>query len=173
MDDVRRLEPDDLDALYALRLHALASDPDAFQRTLAEEEERGPAHLARVLADGEGAVFGAFSDGRLTGMVGIYRDAPVKWRHKAQVWGMWVDGAERGRGLGGRLLDMAIAHARTLPGVTQVGLSVEAGRADALRLYRSRGFAAWGTEPRGMRDGDRFMDDVYMWLALERRELPE
>lgn len=166
---VRRARTADLDALFALRIEALETDPDAFLRTADEDRARGPGHLANVLAHEDGAVFVAERDGELVGMVGVYREAAAKWRHKANVWGMFVRPTARGRGLGGALLDAAIAHARGL-GVRQVHLSAEATHVAALALYRARGFVVWGTEPRGTRDGGRSMDEVHLWLDLDRVE---
>jgi GNAT superfamily N-acetyltransferase len=168
---VRRLEPGDLEALYAIRLGALASDPDAFLRTHDEENARGLAFAARVLGDREGnGVFGAVGEGgALVGMVGVYREAPVKWRHRMTLWGMFVAATARGRGVGGRLVDAGIAFARDLAGIRQLHLSVEARHVAALELYRSRGFLAWGTEARSQLTQDgRELDEIHMWLDLER-----
>ena len=168
--NVARLVSTGLDAFYALRLRALAADPDAFLRTHAEELARGPSHCARMLADEAGnAIFAGVMDGALVGMVGVYREQPEKWRHKATIWGVFVDAHVRGQGLGGRLMDAAIAHARDVFAVRQVYLSAEAEHHAAIHLYESRGFVAWGTEPRGTMDGGRAMDEVHMWLDLEQR----
>lgn len=170
MTALRRLVPADLDAFYALRLRALATDPDAFLRTHAEELARGSGHCARMLFDVAGnAIFaGVADDLTLVGMAGVYREPPEKWRHKATIWGVFVAAAARGQGLGGRLMDAAIRHARDAFGVRQVHLSAEAEHHAAIRLYASRGFVAWGTEPRGTMADGRAMDEVHMWLDLSR-----
>lgn len=51
-------------------------------------------------------------------------------------------------------------------GVEASDLSVVADNEPALRLYASRGFVAWGTEPRALRVGPRRFDEVEM-----RREM--
>ena len=58
----------------------------------------------------EGAVFGAF-DSALVGVVGVRRQTRQKERHKAQIWGMYLREEHRGRGLGRRLMEAAIAFA--------------------------------------------------------------
>lgn len=58
--------------------------------------------------------------------------------------GMGVDRADWGRGVGGRLLDVALTWARQSPMLRRMGLQVYTDNARALGLYRSRGFAVEG-----------------------------
>lgn len=62
--EIRRLNDDDLDNLFACRLRALKSTPSAFLVSLEEEKAKGPSHFSRSLGHKgtERAIFGAFDD---------------------------------------------------------------------------------------------------------------
>ncbi len=172
---IRRVSARDAAALFAFRLHAVEVDPDAFLRTFAEEQAAGVERMAAMLAETERtAVFvacrgvddGVLREGDILGMVGVYREIPSKWSHRALVWGMFVEGSARGQGIGGALLDAAIRHAREALGVRQVYLSAEGEHRVAIALYESRGFVVWGREPRGTMDGERGMEEIHLTLML-------
>ena len=64
------------------------------------------------------------------------------------------------------LVDAAVRHAREQMGVAAVYLSLESGNDAARRLYESRGFVRWGTEPLAMGlDGD-WRDQDHMVLIV-------
>ncbi|MEM9074769.1 MAG: GNAT family N-acetyltransferase [Myxococcota bacterium] len=165
--NVRRLRKGDSTKAYELRLRGLAAAPDAFLVTLDEEQARGPGHYDQMLAkeSDDLVVFGAFVDG-LVGMVGVYRFERRKVRHRAEIWGMFVDANARGKGIGAALLDRAIGHARGIDGVTQLRLSVAGDNPAARGLYESRGFRCWGVEASAMKDGERALDEHHYVLVL-------
>lgn len=169
---IRRVVAREAAALFAFRLHALEVDPDAFLSTCAEEEAAGIERMAAMLAETErAAVFVACRQGAeladcILGMVGVSREIPRKWSHRALIWGMFVEASARGQGIGGALLDAAIEHARESLGVRQIYLSAEGEHRAAISLYESRGFVVWGREPRGTMDGDRAMEEIHLTLML-------
>lgn len=166
--EFRRLTKSDLDAYFANRLRALEHSPSAFLTTLEEEKARGHAHFEKTLAhDGsDRAIFGAVSNGTALGTVGIFREERPKTRHKSMIWGMYVDLDQRNKGIGGKILDLAIQFARNEMKVDAIYLSVEAANGEARRLYESRGFRVWGTEPKAMRFENKFWDEHHMVLEL-------
>ena len=164
---VRPLVPADAEAAYALRLRAVTEHPPSFHTDEAMVHERGVegmrARLASSLdSSGDAVLFGAFLDDELVGLTGLVREPRRKLRHKATVVSVYVRPDRRGRGVAGRLLDAALAHAATLDDLASLDLSVVAGNEPAIRLYASRGFVAWGTEPRALRVGGRWFDEVKM-----------
>jgi RimJ/RimL family protein N-acetyltransferase len=163
---IRKLVPSDAAVLLALRRAAIQSDPYAFGAS--PEDDRGSDldFIKAALADDEQAVFGSYADGRLTGLVGIVRQRPVKRRHKAIVWGMYVSPEYRGKGVGKALLSAAVAHARTWPGVTHVHLSVTETSVAAKALYESLGFRVWGCEPAAHGWEGRLLDEYHLILNL-------
>lgn len=66
---------------------------------------------------------------------------------EAEIGNLAVSAPARGRGIGARLLDTAIAEA-TRRGAVTVYLEVRESNAVARRLYTSRGFAEVGRRPR-------------------------
>lgn len=164
---LRRLGPGDLEQAFALRLEALREEPDAFCVLHAEELARGPGHLAGVLESERRAIFAVEDGDELVGMVGVYLEERMRWRHRAGIWGMYLRASHRGRGLGAALLEAAVEFARAA-GATQVHLSAESRQATAIALYTSRGFETWGVEPGAGIDPvtGALMDEVHMLRRL-------
>lgn len=71
---------------------------------------------------------------------------------EAEILTICVDPARRRDGLGGRLLDAAIAEVSG-QGAGKIHLDVSTGNAAAQALYRSRGFAETARRPRYYADG--------------------
>jgi ribosomal protein S18 acetylase RimI-like enzyme len=165
---IRPLLVADAAAWRTLRLRALKEEPEAFVITHAEESRRGLADTrARFRRHGrERVLLGAFEKGRLVGCVGFWREEYEKIRHKAVIWGMYVEPGQRGRGTGRALMEEALRRIRGLRGVEQVNLAVWAGNGPARALYRSLGFRVIGREPRAAKLGRRYLDDETMVLWL-------
>jgi ribosomal protein S18 acetylase RimI-like enzyme len=166
--EFRRLLPDDLKEVLSCRYRALETEPNAYVTTMEEEKTRGPSLFTMVLSSkGEGnVIFGAIDKKNIAGMIGILRNNKIKDRHKAKIWGMYVDSHYRGKGIGGRLLDMALEHAREKMKVTIVTLSLESNNHVARQLYESRGFQWWGTEPEAMFYQGIYYNEDHMFLKL-------
>jgi ribosomal protein S18 acetylase RimI-like enzyme len=119
---VRRLERSDLPALVAFAERQ--SDPMVAEYS--------------VLDPGEEWIWGAFDQGTLLGAV----RAAVRL---AEIWvvnGVYVDPSARGRGVGGVLVEAALASAREAR--ARVGLYVREDRVEARRLYERLGFRPVG-----------------------------
>ncbi len=92
--------------------------------------------------------------------------ARAQERHKATLFGMAVAAGHAGRGIGRLLVDGILAHAATLPHVTQVILTVTAGNTVPERLYRACGFTTYGREPRAVFVDGRYFDKLMMVRML-------
>jgi len=137
--EVRRIGEDDWVQWRAMRLAALATDPDAFGSTLAEWS--GPNDLeerwrARLAASPFTALLDV--DGRTAGMVAAYRPEGA-----VEVVSLWVHPAFRGLGVGAAALGAVIAFADG----EDVLLSVRAANTHAIRLYERCGFVDEGVSP--------------------------
>lgn len=161
---IRRLHAADAPAWRALMLVALEREPDAFTSDAAESAALPLAWWERRTVDE--SVLGAFAAGELLGMVALQPQARLRVRHKAVVSGLYVREDRRGGGLGARLLDAAIDAARARDGLRLLQLQASAHNAGALRLYASRGFVVFGTEPLAVRHGDGFVTKLHLWRPL-------
>lgn len=148
---IRTLTQDDAGELFRLRRSALLDSPLAFLASPEDDPASSEAVVRELLAPRpDSVVFGAYLSG-LVGMLGLNRAGQKKVAHKANLWGMFVSPAWRGRGVAGQLLEVAIRHARTFEGVTSVHLSVSASAVAARHLYKKMGFETWGVEPDAIR----------------------
>ncbi len=137
---IRRILREEWPALRELRLEALRADPLAFGGTWAAEsampEERWKARAAQGADAADAATLVAVdAAGRFLGMTVVVEEPPGR-----SVYGMWVRPEARGRGVGGRLLDRALAWTGTAPRPSPVRLEVNPNQRAAVGLYRSRGF---------------------------------
>ncbi len=99
-------------------------------------------------------------DGRLIGSAGVYSIRRAeKVRHRAS-FGISVDKAYWGLGVGRALTEACIECAKAA-GYTQLELEVVAENESAVALYESVGFVEYGRNPRG------FRSRVSGWQALK------
>jgi RimJ/RimL family protein N-acetyltransferase len=163
---IRALHESDAAAYVALRRAALLDAPLAFASSPGDDVAAADEAVREQLRRGpDVAILGAFRPG-LIGAVGVMRDRHVKTSHKARLWGMYVAPAFRRRGIATELLRAAIRHARALPGVAWIHLSVSSAAPGARRLYERNGFELWGTEPDALRHGDQAVLEHHMALHL-------
>jgi ribosomal protein S18 acetylase RimI-like enzyme len=168
---VRQLNVQDAARYQALRLRGLQESPTAFSSSYAQEVDRLAAEIAaRVTpaADGSRCVFGAFAGEELAGLLAFVRPPSEKIRHCAELFGMYVAPEFRRRGFGRALVAAAVDHARALPGLRQIKLSVNAANTPARDLYEAFGFTHCGTEPEAI-----FVDGCYYDDGLYVLRLPE
>lgn len=159
---IRRLLADDAVAFRTVRLAALLDSPTAFGSSHHEEARQPLEWFAGRLEADDWIMLGAFADGSLVGIVGVARESAAKERHRAVIRSMFVSPSARGRGVASALLRHALAAADALPDVWQVILTVTAGNAAAIRLYRAQGFTPYGLLPSSLYVGGRYHDDLLM-----------
>jgi ribosomal protein S18 acetylase RimI-like enzyme len=171
--EIREFSPRDVDAFQAIRLQALQTNPEAFGETVAEFEQI-PLEVLRVRTErnyhaADTLVLGAFEGERAVGMMGWTRFDHSKRRHKSILWGVYVDPAWRGRGVGHNLLTHVISHASVLPGLEQIQLSVVSGNAAAIALYNSAGFVRYGYEKQSFKTANgQYEDQLLMVKFMEQ-----
>jgi len=138
---VERLHPGDEQRLRAVRLRALAEDPDAFYRTLADDEPQPPQFWTRWLtAPGQVVLVARLGD-RDVGLAALVPDRRAP--DERAVVAFWVDPAVRGRGVARALLVELVSRAE-LDGVPAVSLEVADSNAAAITLYADLGFEPTG-----------------------------
>jgi RimJ/RimL family protein N-acetyltransferase len=166
---IRQLRAEDAEVYAALRRAALLDAPLAFASSPEDDSACSVEAVRERLKHGapNSVIVGAF-DPELIGTVGLYRDHHIKMAHKIHIWGMYVAPTHRRRGIALKLLNAAIEHARSLPGVDMVRLSVSSTSHIAQRLYERVGFRIWGTEPDSLRHNGQSATEYHMLLQLRR-----
>jgi GNAT superfamily N-acetyltransferase len=154
---IRTLTADEWRVYKDLRLRALADAPDAFGRTLAEEEGCLDAEWSRRLAAG--------ADSRWNlPVVAQIRGEPIglAWGRiemsdpdVAALYQMWVAPSHRRVGAGHMLLEAVIAWAKARH-ASYLDLGVTCGESPARRLYERAGFKPMG-EPQPLRPGSQLL----------------
>lgn len=120
--------------------------------------------IRRAAADptGRSAVLVARAGGGLAGVVIVEGEPGLRRRHLARLE-IFLAPAHRGRGIGGALMDAAIAHATAATVLRKLGLVVFADNEAARALYRSRGFVEEGHRVGEYLEADgRLRDDILM-----------
>jgi GNAT superfamily N-acetyltransferase len=142
---VRRIRPDEVERLRALRLRGLGDAPYAFGSTLARESAFADAvwvERAARSAAGEDKVTYVAEDGDR--WVGLVTGSLEVEDGRFHLFGMFVEPDARGRGVGAALVEAVIGWARG-HGATRLYLGVTATNDAALRLYERCGFRPTGT----------------------------
>jgi ribosomal protein S18 acetylase RimI-like enzyme len=124
--------------------------------------EETAAWVARNLRLGNPQVV-ADDAGRLVGWCDVRRETIPVYQHEGML-GMGVIAAYRGRGIGTRLIEAALAASRAA-GFERISLSVYGRNTVAQALYRKFGFILEGTRVRGKKV-DGVYDDVLMMALL-------
>ncbi len=165
---IRKLTPDDCDAYRSCRLDALRDSPHSFASSYEEEVGMSNETIKERFAmhPSDSAVFAAFDNERIVGLTGIFREERLKRKHKMNIVSVFVQPEYRGKKIGAQLIEIAIAHARSVDGVEQIELSVESSNRAAKAVYESFGFTRWGTEPAFSKIEDAYYDEDYMTLKL-------
>ena len=166
---IRRLGAADAADYRSIRLAALEGAPQAFGSTYEVEVRRPLAHFVERVASCPvfGAFEGPYEKRRIVGMAGYKREEGARDRHKAFVWGTYVEPALRRRGVARALME-ALMH-EAAGEVEQLTLSVVKENEPATALYRALGFESYGVEPRSLKSAAGYTDEVLMVCFLARR----
>ncbi len=145
--EIRRARSEEWEAIRALRLRALVTDPDAFGEVLADVEQRPESAWTSWIGDPSRAIFVAVDPDAAGGsgaLLAMAVGAPMRDNPEvAGLFGMWVAPEIRGRGVGGSLVEAVLDWARS-GGFDTIMVGVETTNASAVRLYESQGFEETG-----------------------------
>jgi len=162
---MRRLTKSDASVLQECRLHGLLESPEAFLASYADIEGIPLSEVEMDLADPNILYLGAFDNSSLVGMIRFVRPDRRSRRHTAEVRSVYVRSSHRGQGMARRLLSRLIEESRQI-GLQSLTLSVLASNEPARHLYESLGFSVYGREPKAIRKGDEYTDQLHLWLDL-------
>jgi ribosomal protein S18 acetylase RimI-like enzyme len=164
---IRRLAPTDAPEFRRLRLKALKESATGFGSSYSEEAKRPLASFKKLLtADDDNWVYGGFRGESLIGVLRLVREKGKKERHKASIYGMYVDPSERRKGTGRTLLATAIGTAKKLKGLRQIRIGVVTSNAAAIALYERAGFVEYGKEENALLISGKFHSEFLMVKKL-------
>lgn len=165
---IRKLTTNDLNHFFSLRLESLQESPSSFLSSYEEEKTRGSDFFEKMLNSDEihSAIFGAFLEGKILGIAGIYRESAVKAVHKCNIWGVYVKPDYRNHGIGHQLIKAVITHAKDIMKCSIINITVETSNTTAKNLYEKLGFTVWGIEPQAMCVNQKFYDEFHMSLSF-------
>lgn len=138
---IRAARRDDLSAIVRLLADdTLGRSRETFAEPLPDAYTEA---FAKIDADPDNALIVAEDDGAIIGVLQLTFIPHLTYRGgtRAQIEGVRVDGAYRGKGIGRILFEWAIARARDR-GCHVVQLTADKQRPDAHRFYESLGFKA-------------------------------
>ncbi|HSJ29759.1 MAG TPA: GNAT family N-acetyltransferase [Acidimicrobiia bacterium] len=139
--EIRRIRADEGPVLMRVRLLSLLDAPYAFGATYTDTIQRPAEHWAKraetASAGGTSAVYLGMADGSPVAIAGAFQpeDDP-DCRH---VFGVWVEPALRGQGLGRRIVETVVSWAEGV-GATRTELWVTEANTPAVELYEALGF---------------------------------
>lgn len=166
--EVRALSPDDAAEYWRLRLEALQTEPSAFGMAAEEFQRSTVEEMRKRLQDlpPQNFYVGAFDGDALVGIATFIRETHVKELHKGHIYGVYVTGSHRGKGVGRAMLAEILERSTSDDGLEQILLAVATSNEPAIRLYRSVGFEIYGTEPRALKIGSEYIDEHHMVLRI-------
>ncbi|EPL9568252.1 N-acetyltransferase family protein [Providencia rettgeri] len=159
---IRLLELADAQDFRDIRLSALKESPEMFGSTYACEEKLSIEVFEARLRDA--MVFGAYIDKEIVGLSVLKQDGGPKDAHKAYLSGVFVAPEQRGHGIAEKLLLAVKRYANEH--MEQIMLTVVDGNKAAISLYEKHGFKIYGVEPRALKEGTEYRDEILMALIL-------
>lgn len=161
---IRVLTKDDLLLWRGIWLEALEKLPETFLTTLEEERAKPEEDVARQLSKGQN--IGLFDGADLAAALSVDPEIKPALAHRAWINAFYVRPKWQGTDVAHRLLQAAIAKARSA-GYVQLELFVASDNQHAIRFYERAGFVRHGRLPRAVRLPDRYQDDLHYVYQIE------
>lgn len=144
-------------------LDSVANEKIFIEMTSAPEFEK-VTEFQSILISNNWPVFYALYENEIVGWADITPSANPRLAHRGFL-GMGLVKSHRGQGLGTRLLQSAIDHAKKI-GLEKIELSVYADNAAAIALYKKLGFQQMGYVKNYRKLEGRYFDCVEMELFI-------
>ena len=169
---IRPLGPEDVDAFIQIRGDSLELFPYAFGSAPGIEISRNNTLVDLKQKNDENFILGYFDQHEeLIGIVGCFREKGIKYRHKANIWGMFVYPDYQGKKIGEQLIKECIRRISLIDDIHKIRVCATHLSIAAIKLYQKLGFTTYGKEQNAMRWNDQALEMVYMDLPLKRSGL--
>lgn len=163
---IRPLTATDVHSFVEMRKQSLDNEPLAFGADPLQIIEVDEARRSLLSKNDEDFILGYFDGDKLGGILGLMRNSNPKRKHKALIWGMYVDDAYRNLGVGKRLMETALAMAKQIDGLRKITLTASSSAIPANRLYTRFGFTEFGRERDAIAWEDDSIDEIHYELFL-------
>lgn len=163
---IRPLTATDVHSFVEMRKHSLEREPFAFGADPDLPIDVDEARRSLLAKNDEDFILGYFDGDKLGGMLGLIRYTNTKRKHKAMIWGMYVDDEYRNAGIGRRLMETALAMAKEIDGLRKITLTASSNAIPANRLYTRFGFTEFGREKDAMSWDGNSIDEIHYELFL-------
>ena len=167
MIEIKTLSPDQWGLYKSVRCAALADAPYAYSSTLDDALRRSDEDWQRLTrqyaSDPKSITYFAFVDQVPCGMSACVLDGS-----EAEMFAVWVDPAQRRKGVGSELIEFARAWSE-LQGARKLKVGVFDDNSGALALYRSAGFEDLGAIKPDLSSEDR----TVLLLTMSLPKTPE
>lgn len=165
---IRRVTPKDAVAtagyMRGLRAEVAAGRLDTVPWRQPLTDEQQGEFLATFGANPHAVMFAAFAGDTVVGLIDIV-GGQRDFDRQGGTLGISVAPDWRGRGLGRRLMEAAIAEARSWPGFCRIELIVVTWNTPAIALYESLGFRIEGRKRKAVNFRGRPEDEFLMALV--------
>ena len=151
-----------------IRVESSREAPESFRATEEEMRSKPIEEFESQLTDRDNTVLfvGAFNGLSLVGVAALYFERSQKLSHKATVGSVFVTPTHRKNGIGRALVSELLAIAREDKKLLQLNLVVNTTNTTAVELYKSLGFAIFGTEQNAAVVNGQSHDEYHMQCVL-------
>lgn len=134
------------------------------ERELLSGSEGIKSLVAGYVSEGT-TIFGAFSEEKLVGVLGVSRRLSPKFKHRAFLWGMYVSSEYRKLNVATILLSHVKNWAKSHSEVNILWLQVTETNIPAISFYKKHGFEIYGTEPQSLFTQGEYHTAHYMQIC--------
>lgn len=165
----RKLLPTESAAYRKLRLESLQLYPESFGSNYGAQASREKLFFEKIIEGtfADKFVVGAFSQNKLIGIGGFFRNQGESNNHLGTIVQMYVKGNYQGKGIGQSLLQTIVSIAFRIEAIEQIDLSVITHQKQVHQVYEKVGFKEYGFRKNAMKDGDFYRDERFMVLHKE------
>lgn len=166
MATIRKAGLKDYTDVKSMMLTALKEDPHAFSVSFEEYQPNTEfwwmGYINPFLYNNSQEMFLAYEDKKFAGMIGITYDNKERKKHIGSFVWFYVKKEFRGKGIGKKLLEEALAKLDKNLSIQKIALLVVETQESAIELYKKFGFEINGTLKKELKFGPEFFNVLVM-----------